>query len=151
MYVRMYVHNYASLINQYSLNSCTAAPVVDEPSPPNITADVGATITLSCISRGSPPDTYMWQREDDPMMLQSTSIGALEHTNTSAVFQATYTIDSVDFDNNGTYTCIVVNPIGSDNATITVIAISTYVYVCKTKSFSIIYNHLILTVISLSK
>ena len=108
---------------------CTAAPVIDDPSPSNITADVGATITLSCVSRGSPPDTFMWQREDDPIMLQSTSITAVDHTSTSAVFQANYTIDSVTFDNNGTYTCTVANPIGNNSATITVIAIG--VYVCK--------------------
>ena len=68
----------------------------------------------------------MWQREDDPILLQSTSITAQEHTNTSAVFQANYTIDSVDFSNNGTYTCAVVNPIGNDSATITVMAIGMY-------------------------
>ena len=127
--------NYACIINYCSLHTyilCTAAPVIDDPSPSNITADVGATITLSCVSRGSPPDTFMWQREDDTIMLESTSITAVNHTTNSAVFQADYTIDSVDFDNNGTYTCTVANPIGNDNSTITVIAIGMYVcmYVC---------------------
>ena len=129
------MHNYACISTYCSLPTapyilCTVAPVIDDPSPPSITADVGATITLSCVSRGSPPDTFMWQREDDPIMLQSTSITAVDHNSTSAVFQANYIIDSVTFDNNGTYTCTVANPIGNDSATIAVIAIGMYAYVC---------------------
>ena len=60
-------------------------------------------------------------------MLSSTSITVLEHTGINAVFQANYTIDSVDLDNNGTYTCTVANPIGSDSANITIITIGMYV------------------------
>ena len=126
VYIFVYVYIYVCIciIRYCFFYPCIVAPVIDEPSPSTIIADVGATITLSCVSQGSPPDTFMWQREDDPMMLQSTSIGALEHTSTSAVFQANYTIDSVDFDNNGEYKCYVVNPIGSDYVSIVVIAIS---------------------------
>ena len=115
------------IINYCSLSHCIAAPVIDEPSPPNITADVGATITLSCVSRGSPPDTFTWRKDNDPLMLPSTSITVLEHTGINAIFQANYTIDSVDLDNNGTYTCTVANPIGSDSANITIITIGMYV------------------------
>ena len=38
----------------------------------------------------------------------------------SAVFRTDYSIDSVTTSDSGTYTCTVTNPIGSDNATITV-------------------------------
>ena len=73
------------------------------------------------MSQGSPPDTFTWQKDDDPTVLNSTSITAVEHTNTSAVFRVDYRIDSVI--NNGTYTCTVANPIGSDSANITIMAI----------------------------
>ena len=85
--------------------------------------DISANYTLSCMSQGSPPDTFTWRKDDDPTVLQSTSITALDHTSTSAVFRADYTIDSVTEDNNGTYTCTVANPMGSDSANITIMAI----------------------------
>ena len=44
----------------------------------------------------------------------------MTHTNTSAVFHADYSINSVTTSDNGTYTCTVTNPIGSDSETITV-------------------------------
>ena len=45
------------------------------------------------------------------------------YTNTSAVFRADYSIASVTTSDSGTYTCNVTNPIGSDDATITVTVI----------------------------
>ena len=42
------------------------------------------------------------------------------YTNTSAVFRADYSIDSITTGDSGTYTCTVTNPIGSDSATIAV-------------------------------
>ena len=48
----------------------------------------------------------------------------MDYTSTSAVFRADYVIDNVTTSDNGTYTCTVTNPIGSDNATITVVVIS---------------------------
>ena len=112
--------------NYCSLSSCTAAPVIDDLSPPFITVDVGATITLSCVSRGSPPDTFTWRKDNDPTVLQSTSITVVDYTSTSAVFRADYSIDN---GTNGTYTCTVANPIGSDNATISVIVIGMLMFV----------------------
>ena len=83
----------------------------------------GSPLTLSCTSQGSPPDTFIWQKDNDPTVLQSTSITAVDHTSTSAVFRADYSIDSVTTSNNGTYTCTVTNPIGSDSVMITVVVI----------------------------
>ena len=109
--------NYLSSLN-------AAAPVMDTPSSSTVTVDFGSSLTLSCTSRGSPPDTFTWRKDNDPTVLQSTSIIAVDHTSTSAVFRADYSIDSVTTSDSGTYTCNVTNPIGSDSTTITVIVIS---------------------------
>ena len=98
----------------------TAAPVIDTPSSSTVTVNVGDPLTLSCTSRGSPPDTFTWRKDNDPTVLQSTSITAVDYTSTSAVFRADYSIDNVTTSDNGTYTCTVTNPIGSNSATITV-------------------------------
>ena len=83
-------------------------------------APINSSFTLSCTSEGSPPDTFTWQKDDDPAVLQS-SIIAVDHTNTSAVFRADYTIDSVSTSDSGLYTCTITNPLGSDSATIAII------------------------------
>ena len=44
----------------------------------------------------------------------------MTHTDTSAVFRADYSINSVTTIDSGTYTCTVTNAIGSDSETITV-------------------------------
>ena len=102
-----------------SLN--VAAPVMDTPSSSTVTAPIGTSLTLSCTSRGSPPDTFTWRKDNDPTILQSTSITAVDYNSTSAVFRAYYSIDRVTISDNGTYTCIVTNPIGNSNATIRVV------------------------------
>ena len=48
----------------------------------------------------------------------------MNYTNTSAVFRADYSIDSVSTSDSGTYTCNVTNPIGTASATITVVVAS---------------------------
>ena len=101
----------------------TAAPVIDTSLSSTVTVNVGSSLTLSCTSRGSPPDTFTWRKDNDPTVLQSTSITAVDYTSTSAVFRADYSIDSVTTSDSGTYTCTVTNPIGSDSATITVVVI----------------------------
>ena len=98
----------------------TAAPVIDTPSPSNVTVNVGDHLTLSCTSRGSPPDTFTWQRADNSTVLQSSTINAVNHTNMSAEFRANYSIANVTTSDSGTYICTVTNPIGSDSANITV-------------------------------
>ena len=98
----------------------TAAPVIDTPSSSTVTVTIGSSLTLSCTSQGSPPDTFTWRKDDDQTVLESTSITAVDYTSTSAVFRANYSIDSVTTSDSGTYTCTVTNPIGSDSATITV-------------------------------
>ena len=97
----------------------TAAPVIDTPSSSSVTVTVGSSLTLSCTSQGSPPDTFTWRKDNGPV-LQSTSITAVDHTSTSAVFRANYSIDSVTTSDSGTYTCTVTNPIGSHSTIITV-------------------------------
>ena len=83
-----------------------------------MTVNVGDALMLSCISRGSPPDTFTWRKDNGPV-LQSTTT-PVTFTNTMAVFRVDYSIASVSTSDSGTYTCNVTNPIGSDSATITV-------------------------------
>ena len=97
--------------------------MIDTLPSSNVTINVGSSLTLSCTSRSSPPDTFTWRKDNDPTVLQSTSITAVDYTSTSAVFRADYSIDNVTTSDSGTYTCNVTNPIGSDSATITVAVI----------------------------
>ena len=93
-------------------------------SSSNTTVAVGDSLTLFCISQGSPPDTFTWRKDNDQTTLQPTSITAVNHTSTSVVFRANYSIDSVTTRDSGTYTCNVTNSIGTDTATIMVAVIS---------------------------
>ena len=100
----------------------TAAPVIDTPSSSTVTVNVGSSLSLSCTSRNSPPDTFTWRRDNGPV-LQSTTTPVTYNAN-SAVFCADYSVNTVTARDNGTYTCNVTNPIGSDSAAITVVVIS---------------------------
>ena len=62
------------------------------------------------------------------MSLTST-VTAVDHTSTSAVFRADYLIDRVTTDDSGIYTCNITNPLGTDSTSIVVINASTYVLV----------------------
>ena len=95
-----------------------APPVIDTPSPSTEIVAIGSSLTLSCTSRGSPPDTFTWRKDNGPV-LQSTTTPVTYNDN-SAVFRADYSIDSVTTSDSGTYTCNVTNPIGSNSTTITV-------------------------------
>jgi len=94
--------------------------MIDAPLLPTISVIVGSSLTLSCTSQGSPPDTFTWRKDNGPI-IQSTSITTVTHTNTSAVFLANLVIDSATTSDSGTYICTVTNPIGSDSESITVI------------------------------
>ena len=93
--------------------------MIDAPSS-NVTVNVGSFLTLFCTSRGSPPDTFTWRKNNDPTVLESTRIVTVNHTSTTAIFRAEYHIDCVTISDSGTYTCNVTNPIGTDSATIRV-------------------------------
>ena len=95
--------------------------MIDTPSSSTVTILFGSPLNLNCTSRGSPPDTFTW-RKDGGSILQSIT-NQVTYTNTSAVFRADYSIDSVTTSDSGTYTCTVTNPIGSDSAMITVVVI----------------------------
>jgi len=78
------------------------------------------SVTLSCTSRGSPPDTFTFVKDSVPVN-PSPSVTKVNHTNSSAVFRIDYTINGFSESDVGTYTCTVTNPIGSDSENITVI------------------------------
>jgi len=105
--------------------------MIDPPSSSTVTVVVGSPLTLSCTSRGSPPDTFTWRKDSDPIV-QSTSITTVTHNNTSAVFRSDYSINSVTSSDSGTYTCTVTNPIGSSGSsiTVTIIGMHTSVQCC---------------------
>ena len=107
------------------LSFITAAPRLDPQSSSTVIVGVGYPLTLSCTSRGSPPDTFTWRKDSGPIV-QSTSITTVTHTATSAVFRADYFINSVTTSDSGTYTCTVTNPIGSDSETINAIVSKLY-------------------------
>ena len=92
---------------------------------------LGSSITLTCTSSGSPPDTFTWMKDGVPV-IQSTNITTVTYTNTMAVFSSSYTISNVSVSDNGTYTCTVTNPIGSDNDDFTI-------YIRKLLYVSIVY------------
>ena len=96
-----------------------AAPLIDPPSSSSIIIIAGSNLTLSCTSRGSPPDTFIW-RKDSGSVVQSSSLITVSHTNTSAVFRSEYMIDNATTNDSGTYKCTVTNPIGSDGEVINV-------------------------------
>ena len=110
-------HSTMSLSSHYT----KAPPVIDTPSSSTVTAAIGSLLTLSCTSRGSPPDTFTWMNDDDSTVLQSTNITVVNLTSTSAVFRADYSIDNVTTSDSGVYTCNVTNPMGNDTDIITVV------------------------------
>ena len=93
--------------------------MIDTPSSSTVTVSVSDPVTLSCTSRGSPPDIFTWRKDNGPV-LQSTTTPVTYNAN-SAVFRADYSIECVTASDSGTYTCTVTNPIGSESATITVV------------------------------
>ena len=101
----------------------TAAPVITAATSSSSLATVdivlGSSITLTCTSSGSPPDTFTWMK-DGVSVTQSTDITTMVYTNTMAVFNSSYIINNVSASDNGTYTCTVTNLIGSDNSTFTI-------------------------------
>ena len=107
--------------------------MIDPPSSSNVAVVVGDSLTLSCTSRGSPPDTFTWMKDGtviDPQPIVNT----LAHDITTANFQTNYTISNVTTSDSGTYTCTVTNPIGSDNKTISVVLVTgklIVIVVCK--------------------
>jgi len=68
-------------------------------------------------------------KDGTPAPLTPT-LTTVTHNSTTAEFCSDYSINSVTTSDNGTYTCAVANPIGSDNETIRVDVIGKYVRIC---------------------
>ena len=102
----------------HCLSIYTAAPVIDPP-PLLLLIGINSSFTLNCTSRGSPPDTFTWVK-DNSVALPS-SIITVDYNSTTAVFRSEYYIERISTDDSGLYNCTVSNPLGSDSATIAVI------------------------------
>ena len=107
----------------------TAAPLIDPPSSSTVTVVVGDSLTLSCTSRGSPPDTFTWMK-DGTVLDPQPNVVTLAHDSTTANFQTNYTISSVTTSDSGSYTCAVTNPIGSDDKTISIVVTGELILLC---------------------
>jgi len=94
--------------------------MIDPLSSSTVIVFVGDPLTLSCASRGSPPDTFIWMKDGTPLT-PIPSITTVTHDDTTAIFRSNYTIANVTTSDGGTYTCTVTNPIGSDSKTITIL------------------------------
>ena len=90
------------------------APPVLTTTSQTIHAALGDSVSLTCTSEGSPPDTFTWMK--DGIELQNNiNITSVTHTGSAAVFQSTYSISNISSSDIGNYTCTVTNPIGSDS------------------------------------
>ena len=98
----------------------TAAPVIDTPLSSTVTVNIHSSLTLNCTSRGSPPDTFTWRKDNKQSVLGPSNITEVTYNAATAVFRAYYSINNVTTSDSGTYTCTVTNPIGSYSVTITV-------------------------------
>jgi len=111
--------------------------VIDPPSSSTVKVPVHKSATLSCTSRGSPPDTFIWMKDGSPVT-SSPILKAVNHDSTAAVFRSDYTIKSVTRSDTGTYICTVTNPIGSDSRIIYVIGVhGKLLYYCVLISISL--------------
>ena len=101
--------------------SYTVAPVITA-IPATLSAVnviIGSSLTLTCISFGSPPDTFFWIKDGVPIA-QSANITTIHYNSTDASFSTSYTINNANISDNGTYSCNVTNPIGSNSHTFTI-------------------------------
>ena len=85
-------------------------------NPPSLA--FGGSLRLSCMSRGSPPDTFIFIKDGTPIT-PPASVDTVSHSKEEAVFKIDYTINISD---SGTYTCTVTNPIGNDSEAFTISA-----------------------------
>ena len=99
---------------QFTILYSSASLLITSYSLSTMDVAVGSPLTLTCTSSGSPPDTFIWMKNGVPIA-HSTSITAVNYTNTTAVFSTNYTISNFNTSDIGTYTCTVSNPIGSDS------------------------------------
>ena len=88
------------------------APPVLTTTLQTIHAALGDSVSLTCTSEGSPPDTFTWIKDGVQLQNNINTI-SVTYTGSAAVFQSTYSISNFSSSDIGTYTCTVTNPIGS--------------------------------------
>ena len=128
-----------------------APPVLTTPSQ-SVNSTLGNSVSLTCTSEGSPPDTFTWMK--DGIELQNNIITtSVAYTGSAAVFESTYSISNFSSSDVGTYTCTVTNPIGSASLVIVLDAlvgkqVSMLLYSVHTCSHVCIHFMLILVLVS---
>ena len=90
------------------------APPVLTTTSQTIHAAQGDSVSLTCTSEGSPPDTFTWMK-DGVQLQNNINTTSVTYTGSVAVFQSTYSISNISSSDIGNYTCTVSNPIGSDS------------------------------------
>ena len=88
------------------------APPVLTTTLQTIHAALGDSVSLTCTSEGSPPDTFTWIKDGVQLQNNINTI-SVTYTGSAAIFQSTYSIINFSSSDIGTYTCTVTNPIGS--------------------------------------
>ena len=122
------------VIPQQSLREC----VISSLDPPRIT-HLGFThghmsSTLTCISTGSPATTVTWMRDGQPLTIDGSTYFLTHSVNygRSSTYENVLTINAaVSSIYRHTYTCTVVNALGTDSKILTAskaIGISHFMY-----------------------
>ena len=120
-----FIYVYIRCFNSYTY--FLASPTIDTPSPSHINTDAGVSVSLTCRSRGSVPDSFTWGQDGSTYGSGTTT--AETYTSSSAVYRSTYTINRAQSYHTGTWTCTVSNLIGSDSASIT-LQVGKYTMLC---------------------
>ena len=77
----------------------------------------GKSLSLTCTSDGSPPDTFTWMKDGKPIQ-KNIITTKVTYNRDVAVFKSTYSIVNFSESDVGVYTCKITNPMGSDFANI---------------------------------
>ncbi|XP_060787017.1 hemicentin-1 isoform X2 [Neoarius graeffei] len=82
-------------------------PIIMNSGPSDISALVGAEVTLKCHAEGTPSPQLTWMRN-------GVKLDTTEHVHVSA-HGSTLTLWSVTEEDSGTYTCLAISPAGQDS------------------------------------
>lgn len=108
--------NWTYLVSTYNCHDLWVHPVSPSPPPtvppsaslpPSIEASQGDSLTLDCETTGNPSPTITWLRDSEPLPSNSRI---------SVSPEGLLSFTSLYFSDEGSYTCIVNNSVGSTSA-----------------------------------